>query len=453
MSDKPKTTRFRRKDTRPEVPQLEGTGTPEQEPAARAAQAPAPAVAAREPAPQLDRDDLADLAGMDADDFARAFAQAMGETTIRPSLRVGETVDGRVVRITPADVFVDIGAKSEASIASSELADASGELSVKIGDVITASVLSTRGGELRLSKRLRGGAARDMLEAAYEAGIPLDGRVSERNPGGFIIDLGGARGFCPVSQIDRFPGEDLDRFIGLSLPFRVQELRGGEAVVSHRVIQEENVEAQAENLWATIKPGDEHEGVVRSVQPFGAFVDIGGVDGLVHRSELSWEDVSDPNMVVSRGQRVRVRVLEIDREAKRLSLTLKDNAADPWALLGRDFLQGEVYTATIRRLADFGAFADLAPGITGLIHVANLADQRVEHPRDVVSEGQQIQVRVLSIDLERKRLDLGARQARADWSPEDRDERRPRHEPAQTSAPASGGFGTMADLLKGLKLD
>lgn len=451
MSDKPKTTRVRRKDLRGA---LEDLKLPAADPTAPKEAAPQEAAPREQAAPQkperavapMDRDALEDLANMDAADFAAAFAQAVGGASSTRSLRVGQSVEGTVVRVGKADIFVDVGAKSEASIALSELADADGNPAVAPGDRITANVLSTHGGELRLSRRLTGSAARDMLAQAYEAEIPVEGRVSERNPGGFIIDLGGARGFCPVSQIDRFPGEDLDRFIGQTLSFRVTELRGGEAVVSHRVIQEASAEEQAAHQWATLQVGDEVEGVVRSVQPFGAFVDLGGAEGLVHKSELGWGDVDDPAAVVHRGQQVRVRILEIDAARKRMSLSLKDSARDPWSLLGTEYQIGQVYAATVKRLADFGAFADLAPGLTGLIHIANLSAGHVDHPGDVVKPGQQVSVRILDIDYERKRLDLGLKQASADWEPESGGRRRERGE-----QPASGGFGTLADLLKDFK--
>ena len=457
MSDRPKTTRFRKKDRLGANPaDSQETNAPQ---AAQAAPKPEPVEPAREtkkkPARSvepMDRGALEDLASMDADDFAAAFAAAVGGAQPRRAPKIGETVEGVVVRVGSHEIFLDIGAKSEASIPLSEFVDDDGNPTVTAGDRITASLLSNRGGELHLSRKLSGAAARGMLDQAYEAGIPVEGRVSSRNPGGFVIDLGGGRGFCPVSQIDRFPGDDLDRFVGLTLSFAIIEMNSGEAVVSHRSIQEENLEEQAAEQWATLKPGDELPGVVRNVQPFGVFVDLGGAEGLVHRSELSWEDVADPSKVVSRGQQVIVTILEIDPAAKRMSLSMKDRAADPWSLLGQDFQEGEVYQATVRRLADFGAFADLAPGLTGLIHVGNIANEHVNHPGDVLKPGDQVNVRVLSIDHQGKRLDLGMKQAGADWKPPEGGARKRRDRPAQ-QPPAAGGFGTLGDLLKGLKVD
>lgn len=455
MSDKPvqpKTTRMRKKDRPGAVPVLtDDQIQPEPAPAKAAPEE----RAAKPEKPQrvvepMDRDALENLAGMTSDDFAAAFAEAMGGAQPRRTPKVGEAVEGTVVRVGKHDIFVDIGAKSEASIALSEFADDDGNPTVVPGERITASLLSNRGGELRLSRKLSGAAARGMLHAAYEAEIPVEGQVSSRNPGGFVIDLGGGRGFCPVSQIDRFPGEDLDRFIGATLLFKVTEMNGSEAVVSHRTIQEEALVEKAAEQWATLKPGDELEGTVRNVQPFGAFVDLGGAEGLVHRSELSWEDVSDPTKVVSRGQRVRVQILEIDPAAKRMSLSMKAHNADPWNQMGQDYLEGEVYPAIVRRFADFGAFADLAPGITGLIHVANISTDHVAHPKDVLTEGQQVQVRILSINYQDKKVDLGMKQASADFKSDDKPRKR-RERPAQQ--PAAGGFGTLGDLLKGLKVD
>jgi small subunit ribosomal protein S1 len=222
------------------------------------------------------------------------------------------------------------------------------------------------------------------------------------------------------------------------MPFKVLELKENEVVVSHRQIADAELEARAESLWVELKEGETRDGVVRSVREFGVFVDIGGIEGLVPRSELGWtRDAVAPEP----GTQVQVRILSLNLVDKRLSLSLKDSSADPWAQVGRSFLPGGVYTGTVTRLADFGAFISLAPGLEGLAHISRLSAKRIGHPREVLEAGQEVQVRIEEIDSNRQRLSLAI--------PREGDE----EAQSQPRAPQpEQSLGTFADLFSGLKL-
>lgn len=362
-----------------------------------------------------------------------------GQTAKR--FKSGDRIQGTVVRVTADAVFVDIGGKSEAILDRGELEGALPTL----GERLSAFVLSTGADGIRLARRLSGRAGLGALEDARDAGIPVEGRVESRNTGGFTVRIAGAQAFCPVSQIDRHPEADLDRYVGLVGMFMVKDVRGRDVIVSRRDVLEQEAEENAAKLWATVRAGDTFEGVVVTVKEYGVFVDVGGAQGLLHRSELGWDSEALPP---ARGERIMVRVVEADVEARKLSLSMKDPALSPWSRIGRDFFEGEVYPAKITRLSTFGAFAALAPGLEGLIHISNLSKSRVEQPSHVVKPGDQVRVRILAADHARNRLDLGIKQAEDGYEPEE-GERRPSG-PAPKAAPQS--LGTMADLLSGIKL-
>jgi small subunit ribosomal protein S1 len=352
--------------------------------------------------------------------------------------RPGDEASGRVVRIEGETVFVDVGSKSEALLDINEL-----EERPKIGAELTAYVLRTDGNGMRLSLKVGGHDADiETLEQAREAGVPVEGRVKSSNTGGFTVMVGGMTAFCPHSQIDRIPSDDKSIYLDQTYSFRVIDIEGRKVVLSRRAILDEEAAEKAEGLWETTKPGDVAEGVVTGVRDFGVFVDIGGIQGLVHVSELSWDTEATPP---ARGDRLSVRVLEVDRGANRISLSMKDPALSPWNKVGSDFVIGELYTGTVVRLTDFGAFVKLAPGLEGLVHISNISKDRIEHPSDVLKAEQRIEVRLLNIDDDRQRLGLGIKQV----SQPDSDT------PKQAPGPrrhTAGSLGTMADLFGGLKL-
>jgi small subunit ribosomal protein S1 len=374
-------------------------------PAAEAS-ADAPATASPAERTPFSTEGLEELASMDSADFEAAMQQATSAAT---DFEQGQDVTGTVVRIDGEHAFVDLGAKSEARIAIGELEE--GEAAV--GVAITAKILRLREDGIQLSRQVKGGGF-EALEAAMAAGIPVEGRVESRNAGGYIVRLSGARGFCPVSQIDRYPGRDLDRFVEQSLEFQVTEVRDREVVLSRRALQEVEVAVAREQFWATTKRGDVIEGVVTSVRDYGAFVDLGGVEGLIHKSELSWGHDDQPSDVLQRWDPVKVKVLEVDKKRKRVALSMRLPETSPWRTVGEEFVVDGEYEGKIVRIEDYGAFVELSPGITGLCRIANISWDRIPHPSKVVELGQDVRVKVLEVDNKRRRLDLGIRQLTPD---------------------------------------
>jgi small subunit ribosomal protein S1 len=364
---------------------------------------PESARAAREP---FTTEGLEELASMDSAAFEAAMDEATAVTT---GFEQGQEVTGAVVRLDGDHAFIDLGGKSEARIDVSELEAGEAEL----GASVTARILRIREDGVQLSRQVKGGGL-DALEAAMAAGIPVEGRVESRNSGGYVVKLTGARGFCPVSQIDRFPGRELDRFVDQSLEFQVTEVRDREVVLSRRALQEVDAAAAQEKFWATTKRGALLEGVVTSVREYGAFVDLGGVEGLIHKSELSWGHDDKPDDVLKRWDPVKVKVLEVDKKRKRVALSMRLPETSPWRAVGQDFVADGEYEGKIVRMEDYGAFVELSPGLAGLCRIGNISWDRIAHPSQVLELGQTVQVKVLEVDTKRRRLDLGIRQLTPD---------------------------------------
>ena len=311
-------TRLRQPDP-PAEPAEEGASgpAPEASESSRPAPVASPAVKRRS---LLDEEDLQALADMDRASFEAAMA---GTTPLRQP-EPGDRVTGTVVRLGRHDAFVGLGGKAEGSIDLAEVSDARGRVLVEVGDPLTAFVVGRVDGGVRLSMKVRGEDAGAFLEQARDEAIPVEGKVSERNTGGYVVELAGRRAFCPVSQM-HLPGAgtDLDAVVGSTLTFLVQELRDSDVVVSRRPLLEQEAAERARQLWAEIRVGETRQGTVTSIRDYGAFVDVGGLEGLVHISELAWEHVDDPEKVVTEGQVVQVRVLRIEAAENLLSLSMK----------------------------------------------------------------------------------------------------------------------------------
>ncbi len=257
------------------------------------------------------------------------------------------------------------------------------------------------------------GAGREVIQSAFAAGLPVEGTVAALNKGGLEIDLGGVRAFCPTSQIDIRFVEDPGVFVGQKLKFRVMEMRGGSAVLSRRALLEEERKGKADELRATLQVGQNLEGVVTSVRDFGAFVDLGGIEGMVHVSELSHARVAHAQEAVKVGQKVRVQVLRIEqakekdaKHGEKIALSLKALEQDPWDAHRGELEEGKKLQGKVARLQPFGAFVELFPGVDGLVHVSALSEKHVQHPREVVKEGETIWVQVESIDDAARRVAL-----------------------------------------------
>lgn len=332
-------------------------------------------------------------------------------------VEIGAKVEGSIVQIHDHEAFVDCGFRSELPIALDELKDGEGQLNYQVGDRITAHVQKGPDGpKLTMAINVRE-AGREALREAFESGTPIEGKVGDTNKGGFSIDLGGTRAFCPFSQIDVRRADDPTIFVGKSFKFKILEISDDlrNVVVSRRALLQANREEQASETRANLELGAALEGTVTRLVPFGAFVDIGGVEGLVHISQISFQRVGDPSDVLKEGQTVKVKVMEIQNlgqgRSERISLSIKALASDPWPSSAGDLTPGTDVDGKVTRLVDFGVFVELLPGIEGLIHISELANRRIIHPREVLNEDETISVRILDVDLDRRRISLSRRQA------------------------------------------
>jgi small subunit ribosomal protein S1 len=340
----------------------------------------------------------------DPEDFATLFAREAA----RPVLEVGQIVKGRVIQITAESVFVDVGSKGEAWIERAELTDADGRLKVAVGDEVEATVVSA-GDEVRLSHKLRQGAqARQALAMAAQTGIPVEGKVAAVIKGGYEVTVGGLRGFCPFSQMDVRRVESGEEYVGRVLEFRVTTFsdNGRNLVLSRRRILEERAAEAAEETRKKILPGAVLTGTVASLADFGAFVDLGGVQGLVPLSELSHSRASRPADLLRVGDAVTVKVLRIDQEKGRVSLSLKALEGDPWGAVAGRLRERQIVRGRAARSTEFGLFVELLPGVDGLLHVTEIPRSRQGAMREAAAAGAEIAVMIVSIDPEKRRVAL-----------------------------------------------
>ncbi|HEX3241864.1 MAG TPA: 30S ribosomal protein S1 [Solirubrobacterales bacterium] len=336
----------------------------------------------------------------------------------------GDVVKGKVVRIDKDEVLVDIGYKAEGVIPSTELSirksvDPAGE--VELGEEIDALVLTKEDaeGRLVLSKtRARIEKAWRRIEAAAESGEPVEGSVIEVVKGGLILDLG-VRGFLPASLVDIRRVHNLDEFLGQKLECKVIELNRSRnnVVLSRRAVLEEERKEVREQILGRLQPGQVVEGKISNIVDFGAFVDLDGIDGLIHISELSWSHVNHPSEVVAIGDTVRIKVLDIDRDRQRISLGLKQTQEDPWQRVISTHRPGDVLEGTVTKVVAFGAFVEILPGVEGLVHISELADHHVESPSEVVEPGTVLNVKILEIDEDRRRLSLSIKRVEGENMP------------------------------------
>jgi small subunit ribosomal protein S1 len=328
----------------------------------------------------------------------------------------GDVVSGRVVRIDKDEVLVDIGYKSEGVIPSGELSirkSANPHDEVEMGEEVDALVLTKedQDGRLVLSKkRARFEKAWRRIEAAAESGEPVEGTVIEVVKGGLIIDLG-VRGFLPASLVDIRRVQNLDDFLGQAIECKVIELNRSRnnVVLSRRAVLEEERKEVRQQILDRLQPGQIVEGAISNIVDFGAFVDLDGIDGLIHISELSWSHVNHPSEILSIGQTVPVKVLDIDRDRQRISLGLKQTQEDPWQRVVDSYSLGDELEGKVTKVVSFGAFVEILDGVEGLVHISELAQHHVENPREVVGQGDVIRVKILEIDSERRRLSLSAK--------------------------------------------
>ena len=330
----------------------------------------------------------------------------------------GDLVDGTVVKIEHDEVLVDIGFKSEGVIPVRELSirkDADPSEIVNLGDKIEALVLQKedKDGRLILSKkRAEYESAWISVEEKFKAGETVTGEVIEVVKGGLILDIG-LRGFLPASLVDLRRVKDLDAYLGTELEARVIEMdrNRNNVVLSRRVLLEEGRKNERAEILSRLSKGMRLKGTVSSVVDFGAFVDLGGIDGLVHISELSWSHVNHPSEVVKVGQEVEVQVLDVDLQRERISLGLKQTTPDPWIKLVENYPVGSIQDGKVTKTVPFGAFVELGPNVEGLVHISEMANKHIDTPTQVVHAGDEVKVKVMDVNTERRRISLSMKAA------------------------------------------
>ncbi len=339
------------------------------------------------------------------------FAEMLEKRVIRERLRPGQRVRAKVVSVSTDLVYIDLGGKSEGAIDLTEFVDKEGAICVREGDEIEAFFVTTHDGLIKLTT-LKGGysaATLNSIRDAYEAGVPVSGEVKREIKGGFEVSVGGVRCFCPFSQIDLRGGREGGIYLGLVFPFKILEYgeEGKKVILSRRALLEQEKQAKIEKLKESLAVGMEITAEVKSIQNFGAFVDLGGIDGLIPASEISWDRSVRPGDTLSAGQNITAKIISLDWANNRLTLSLKALQPDPWASVAERYAPDSRVSGRIVRLSPFGAFVRLEPGIDGLIHISNLgAGKRINHPKEVVEAGQSVEVYILSVDPLNRKVSL-----------------------------------------------
>ena len=393
----------------------------------------------------------------DSSDFA-----AMFEASLKPRrLETGQTIEGAIVAIRAEVAFIDVGGKGEATIDIAELKDDDGNLEVAVGDRIQAVVTATSP-SLTLSRRLaRGAASSRQIEDAFRSGLPVEGKVERAVKGGYEIRIARQRAFCPASQIDTTRSE-APAHEGRVYTFRILEYQEGgrKFVVSRRAILEEEQRARAATVRESIVPGAILTGHVASVRDFGAFVDLGGgIQGLLHVSEIGWSRVSDPAQILKAGEEITVKVLRVEPDGQKIALGLKQLTDDPWSSVATRFQVGQVLPGLVTRLTEFGAFVEIEPGVEALAHASTFPPGgRTDGWKRAVPIGTKSNFQILSIDAGKKRIGVAlvpeggsraARSASADGAVDTAEAEDLREYQARTDAAPSDGFGSLASKLRG----
>ncbi|MGE5272160.1 MAG: 30S ribosomal protein S1, partial [Verrucomicrobiota bacterium] len=419
----------------PEAPVAEEVAAPEAE-AAAAEAAPEPEAPVAEETSALEPSAEAPAAaepprptGPEPTTMEELLAETNGEIK---SFRHGDVVEGTVVRIDKDEILVDIGAKSEGVVSNRELYGRNAETqpALNIGDTVLVYVLQPESpeGHVVLSLR-RAGLERKWraMQEQFEGGAIIEAPVIDHNKGGLIVDCG-IRGFVPISQIVDFPrrpqndqprdaaqeiAEKLQPFVGRRLRLKILEVnrKANRLILSEKVALYEERREKRDELFSSLQVSQRVTGTVRSIAPFGVFIDLGGIDGLVHKSELSWNKVNNPEAGYKVGDEVEAEVIDINHERGRISLSIRRLQPDPWHSTVADFKVGDIIDGTVTKLVNFGAFVRVRDGLEGLIHISELSNQRVVHPGDVVHEGQLLKLRIISLESDRHRLGLSLKQA------------------------------------------
>lgn len=407
----------------------------------------APSAKPELPAEEMSFAEMFELAEKQSDDKRKAAKSAFG------NLRPGQVINAKVVGFAHDSVFLDVGAKAEGVIAKQELADDGGEVNVKEGDIVEARVRKFEGGTVMLTKVLPHQSIknRESLREAHQLGLPIEGRVTEKNKGGFDVEISGLRAFCPQSQIDLRPNK-AENYIGKKFPFRIVEFKdnGRNIVVSRRALLEEEKKKKAEEVLKTLEVGARVHGEVTSLKDYGAFVDLGGIEGLVHLSEISHGHINKAHEKLKVGDQVMAQVLKIEDGKdgqKKISLSMKALLSDPWDAAIDQIKVGQKVRGKVARLQSFGAFVEILPGVDGLIHVSNMVTGgRVKDPRDVVKEGDEVEATVISTDWDKRRIGLSLVKTRQELASELK-----QHQVFEGTVDKIEGFGIFVKLPTGAR--
>jgi len=384
----------------------------------------------------------------------KSFAELFEKTEMRKDfLEPGQKIKATIVKITQDWIFLDLGGKSEGYLDRKELTDENGNLSVKEGDSIEAYFLSSKHNEKLFTTKIGAGdSARTHIEEVWRSGIPIEGVVEKEIKGGFEIKLvGEMRGFCPYSQIDLRRTDNAKDYIGRRLAFRIIEYgeRGRNIILSARAIQEEQKKKEEEVRKAELREGMLVKGTVVSIRDFGAFLDIGGLQGLLPISEIGWDRVEDIYARLSVGQTMDVVIMKMDPQNNRISLSLKQTLSDPWNEAEAKYPVGTFHTGTVVRLTKFGAFVNLGPGIDGLLHISKLGKgKRIVHPGDVVKLGEAIEVRIDTIDRDQKRISLSIPEEEAREEGGRKIERKSEDDYHEYVGEVPTSLGSLGDVMK-----
>jgi small subunit ribosomal protein S1 len=386
------------------------------------------------------------------ENFADLFKD---EGLSKKRLSPGEKTSAVVVDVTQDSIFLDVGEKSEGFIDRKELEDETGNVTVQAGDTLEVYFLSAARNEMLFTTKIGGGSTSQAhLEEAYRSGIPLEGFVKKEIKGGFEVTVAKSiRAFCPFSQMDIKRISDPEEYIEQHMLFRITEYKenGRNIILSRRVILEEEREEKREVLKETLLEGQTVKGIITSIQKFGAFVDIEGIEGLIPISEIGWSRIENIQEILTEGQTVEVVIMKLDWENDRYSFSLKQALPDPWETVSQKLPVGSFHSGTVVRLAKFGAFVNLAEGIDGLIHISKLGGgRRINHPKEVLEEGQNVDVKIEDIDTEQKRLSLTlggeASEEESDSASEKNDIKE--FQVKQDKSASSTTMGTLGDILQ-----
>jgi len=342
----------------------------------------------------------------------KSFSELLNETNLMPQrFSVGEKINTTIVKITVEWIFLDLGAKSEGYLDKKELMDEEGNLTVKEGDSITAYFVSSRHGEkLFTTKLLTSKSVDDFLFKAYETQIPMEATVEKEIKGGFSVKINAnVSGFCPYSQMDTKKIDDVAAYIGKKFEFIVAEYseNGRNIILSRRPLLEKIEQEKKGALKESLKKGMSVSGVVASVQKFGAFIDLGGIQALLPVSEMGWSRVEDPKVLYSPGDKVEAVVINIDWESNRITLSAKATLPNPWDEFVRKYSEGSLMKGKVSSLTNFGAFIKMEDGVEGLLHISKIArGKKIKHAGDVMKAGEEIEVKIEKIDRENKKISL-----------------------------------------------